>query len=181
MELELTEDQAFFVETTRRFLEAECSIPAVRELEHDPVGYDPKVWAQGAELGWTSLLVPEADGGGSFSEHGLLDLVLVAEEIGRAVAPVLHHHRAGVQALRRAPRAERAGALIAETILLNPGRETEALAPWRGQADAVMVDAHGRQHPTREHSIINGTLEDVVDDDDGRPANIAVPAFASGT
>ncbi len=87
MELELTEDQAFFVDTTRRFLEAECGIPAVRRLEADPLGYDPKAWAQGAQLGWTSLLVPEADGGGSFSDHGLLDLVLVAEEMGRVVAP----------------------------------------------------------------------------------------------
>ncbi|HEY6813961.1 MAG TPA: RsmB/NOP family class I SAM-dependent RNA methyltransferase [Croceibacterium sp.] len=42
---------------------------------------------------------------------------------------------------RLAPRAERAGALIAETVLLNPGREAEALAPWVGQADAVLVDA----------------------------------------
>ena len=87
MEFELTEEQAFFVDTTRRFLEAECGIPAMRALEHDPVGHDPKVWARGAELGWTSFLVPEADGGGSFSPHGLLDLVLVAEEMGRVVAP----------------------------------------------------------------------------------------------
>jgi flagellar biosynthesis/type III secretory pathway M-ring protein FliF/YscJ len=37
----------------------------------------------------------------------------------------------------------------------------------RGPArHAVMVDAHGRQHAAREHSIINGTLDDVVDDDD---------------
>jgi 16S rRNA (cytosine967-C5)-methyltransferase len=42
---------------------------------------------------------------------------------------------------RLAPRAERAGALVAETILLNPGREAEALAPWHGKADAVLVDA----------------------------------------
>jgi len=87
VELELTEEQSFFVDTTRRFLEAECGITAVRDLEHDPVGYDPKVWARGAELGWTSFLVPEADGGGSFSADGLLDLVLVAEEMGRLVAP----------------------------------------------------------------------------------------------
>jgi 16S rRNA (cytosine967-C5)-methyltransferase len=40
-----------------------------------------------------------------------------------------------------APRAERAGALIAETILLDPGREAEALGPWLGKADAVLVDA----------------------------------------
>jgi len=87
VDLELTEEQTFFVETTRRFLEAESGIAAVRDLEHDPVGYDPKVWARGAELGWTTLLVSEADGGGSFSGHGLLDLVLVAEEMGRVVSP----------------------------------------------------------------------------------------------
>jgi 16S rRNA (cytosine967-C5)-methyltransferase len=42
---------------------------------------------------------------------------------------------------RLAPRAERAGALVAETILLDPGREAGALAPWHGKADAVLVDA----------------------------------------
>jgi 16S rRNA (cytosine967-C5)-methyltransferase len=42
---------------------------------------------------------------------------------------------------RLAPRAERAGALIAETALLDPGRELEALASWRGKADVVLIDA----------------------------------------
>lgn len=42
---------------------------------------------------------------------------------------------------RLAPRAGRAGALIAETVLLDPGREAEALAAWHGAADAVLVDA----------------------------------------
>jgi len=42
---------------------------------------------------------------------------------------------------RLAPRAARAGALIAETVLLDPGREAQALAPWQGRADAVLVDA----------------------------------------
>lgn len=37
-------------------------------------------------------------------------------------------------------RAARAGVLV-ETRLLNPGRETEMLADWQGQADAVMIDA----------------------------------------
>ena len=39
-----------------------------------------------------------------------------------------------------APRAERAGASI-ETRLLNPPRELDELADWRGQADLVLVDA----------------------------------------
>jgi 16S rRNA (cytosine967-C5)-methyltransferase len=42
---------------------------------------------------------------------------------------------------RLAPRAERAGALIAETVLLDPGREAQALGHWQGKADAVLVDA----------------------------------------
>jgi 16S rRNA (cytosine967-C5)-methyltransferase len=42
---------------------------------------------------------------------------------------------------RLAPRAERAGASIISTVLLDPGREAEALADWPGRADAVLVDA----------------------------------------
>lgn len=87
MELELNEDQSFFVETTRRFLAAECGIAATRALEHDPLGYDPAVWRRGCELGWTSLLVAEEHGGGSLSPAGITDAVLVAEEVGRLVAP----------------------------------------------------------------------------------------------
>ena len=40
-----------------------------------------------------------------------------------------------------APRAERAGAAVSETVLLNPGKELEALAAWKGEAEAVLVDA----------------------------------------
>jgi 16S rRNA (cytosine967-C5)-methyltransferase len=42
---------------------------------------------------------------------------------------------------RLGPRAERAGALVAETVLLDPGREIENLSAWKGKADAVLVDA----------------------------------------
>jgi len=42
---------------------------------------------------------------------------------------------------RLGPRAERAGATMIETLLLDPGRESDALASWRQRADAVLVDA----------------------------------------
>lgn len=42
---------------------------------------------------------------------------------------------------RLPPRAERAGAAIIETVLLDPGSETERLVVWEGRADAVLVDA----------------------------------------
>jgi alkylation response protein AidB-like acyl-CoA dehydrogenase len=87
MDLSLTEDQRFFQETTRKFLEQEAPLTAVRALADDPAGFDRQWWARGAELGWTSLLVPEADGGGSLGGEGVLDLVIVAEEMGRLVSP----------------------------------------------------------------------------------------------
>lgn len=42
---------------------------------------------------------------------------------------------------RLGPRAERAGAQIIDTVLLDPGREADGLVPWRERADAVLVDA----------------------------------------
>jgi len=88
VELQLTEDQQLFLETTRRFLESSCPLPAVRELaEKEPAGFERSWWRRGAELGWTSMLVPGEHGGGNVSGHGLLDLVLVAEEFGRLVSP----------------------------------------------------------------------------------------------
>lgn len=40
-----------------------------------------------------------------------------------------------------APRAARAGAAVDHIVLLDPGREMAALAPWAGKADHVLVDA----------------------------------------
>ncbi len=40
-----------------------------------------------------------------------------------------------------APRAARAGAAVDHTVLLDPGQEMRALAPWAGKADHVLVDA----------------------------------------
>jgi alkylation response protein AidB-like acyl-CoA dehydrogenase len=87
MDLDLSADQELFVETTRRFLESECPIVEVRRLHDVGLGFDADYWRKGAELGWTATLVPEAEGGGSVSGDGLLDLALVAEEMGRLVSP----------------------------------------------------------------------------------------------
>jgi len=87
MLLELTSDQEFFRDTTGRFLEELVPVERLRDLRHDADGFDADYWQRGAELGWTSLLVSEAHGGGSISDHGLLDLTLVAHEFGRHAAP----------------------------------------------------------------------------------------------
>lgn len=56
---------------------------------------------------------------------------------GRIIAADINRDR-----LSRLPdRAVRAGAETVETLLLNGGKEAEALAPFIGQADAVLIDA----------------------------------------
>jgi alkylation response protein AidB-like acyl-CoA dehydrogenase len=85
--LTLSEDQEFFRETTDRFLTEQAPPDTLRQLRHNPIGYDPGYWRRGAELGWTSLLVSEEHGGGTISGSGLADAGLVAYEFGRHAAP----------------------------------------------------------------------------------------------
>jgi alkylation response protein AidB-like acyl-CoA dehydrogenase len=87
MEIALTDDQEFFRDTTRKFLGSECPIVKVRELRSSVAGFEADYWRQGAELGWTSLVVPEDLGGGSVSGNGVTDLTLVADAFGSHVAP----------------------------------------------------------------------------------------------
>lgn len=87
MDLELADERLFFQQNTRRFLEREASIEKVRELAGTELGYDPGWWRGAAELGWTSLLASEEAGGGSLSGNPVSDAVIVAEEMGRMVAP----------------------------------------------------------------------------------------------
>ena len=64
-----------------------------------------------------------------------------------------------------APRAARAGAQVDHTVLLDPGREMEALEPWQGKGDAVLVDAPcsgsgtWRRNPESRWRLDKGELE----------------------
>src|ERR1700737_648265 len=87
MDLDLLPDQELLRDTTRKFLNATVPLTEVRALAENPAGFDRAWGRQGAELGWTSLLVDEQRGGGSVSGEGLCDLALVAEEMGVMVSP----------------------------------------------------------------------------------------------
>jgi alkylation response protein AidB-like acyl-CoA dehydrogenase len=87
VDLDLTADQKLFVEATRDFIDKTMPLTAVRALAQRDEGFDRSWWGRGAELGWAALLIPEESGGGSVSGEGLLDLAVLAEELGRTVAP----------------------------------------------------------------------------------------------
>jgi alkylation response protein AidB-like acyl-CoA dehydrogenase len=76
-----------FASTAQAFLEKEASLSRVRELHAAGISFEPQWWRRAAELGWTSLLVPEELGGGSVSGNSVADLAVIAELIGKTVAP----------------------------------------------------------------------------------------------
>jgi alkylation response protein AidB-like acyl-CoA dehydrogenase len=87
MLLEPSSEQEFLQETTARFLDEHAPVTELRRLRDDPAGFKSEYWRRGAELGWTSLLVSESDGGVAVSSNGLVDLTLIAYEFGRHAAP----------------------------------------------------------------------------------------------
>jgi alkylation response protein AidB-like acyl-CoA dehydrogenase len=81
------EDQELLRATTRRFLAEHQPLAQLRLSVEEPDVFDPALWRQGAELGWTAMLIPPECEGGSVTEQPLVDLVVLAEELGRTLNP----------------------------------------------------------------------------------------------
>src|SRR5437660_5296849 len=75
MDLDFTPEQELLRDTVRGVCARHCGLDVVRQLEDDPIGYPEKLWVQQAELG---LL----DG-----DLSMVDLAIVYQELGRALAP----------------------------------------------------------------------------------------------
>ena len=83
----LNPDQQLFEKTTARLIGDCYPCERIRSLGTQESTFDCEFWHRGAELGWTTLLVPEDAGGGSISGNGLVDLTIVASQFGRHAAP----------------------------------------------------------------------------------------------
>jgi alkylation response protein AidB-like acyl-CoA dehydrogenase len=126
-----------FASTTQSFLDKEAPLSRLRELHAAGDAFDADWWRRAAELGWTSLLVPEDLGGGSVSGDGVKDLALVAELAGKAVAPgPLHPVSTVLAGLVEAPENHRdtieslvSGEVVASWAVYEPGRSWAPLNP----------------------------------------------------
>src|SRR5262249_51202009 len=70
--------------TAREFLEARYPLATVRGLAEDERGFTDEQWAEMVELGWSGVIVPEDRGGLGL---GAVELIVIAEEMGYALAP----------------------------------------------------------------------------------------------
>ncbi|UCE84942.1 MAG: acyl-CoA/acyl-ACP dehydrogenase [Deltaproteobacteria bacterium] len=84
MDFTFSEDQEALRSAVRDFLARESPASHWRSLLEDERGFSDAVWNRLVELGWTGLLVPQEHGGLGL---GLVDLVVVMEEMGRVPFP----------------------------------------------------------------------------------------------
>ncbi|TQM11376.1 acyl-CoA dehydrogenase family protein [Pseudonocardia kunmingensis] len=89
MDFELSDEQAMLRAASRDLLSDHSPVDVVRaQMEraaNDAEDVDPVLWRLAGELGWPGLAVVEEHGG---TGQGLIELALVAEEVGRAAARV---------------------------------------------------------------------------------------------
>jgi alkylation response protein AidB-like acyl-CoA dehydrogenase len=125
----------------KQFFKTHCSIETVRAAE--PSGFDKNLWERLCAMGATTMALPESCGGDGAT---LVDLTLVAEEIGRSLAPV-----PWIDHVCAARLLGRLGALGADTTGVANGEQLAAL-------DARLDSARGaRLIPTgsiADHIIV---------------------------
>ena len=86
MDFDFSDDQKSLKSEARRFLEARCPVSVVRGVLDDPArSHDAGLWKAVAEQGWLGAAIPEEFGGLGL---GGIDLCAIAEELGRALAPI---------------------------------------------------------------------------------------------
>ena len=85
MNFDFSEEQKQIKDQARKFLSEKCTTKTVRKLYEGAGSFDAALWKQIAEMGWMGTAIPEEFGGLGL---GYLELCVVAEELGRALAPV---------------------------------------------------------------------------------------------
>ncbi|HWL41863.1 MAG TPA: acyl-CoA dehydrogenase family protein [Ilumatobacter sp.] len=178
-------DQALLAETTRRFLDDTSPLSTSSERSR----VDPAWWQRGANIGWTLLLVGEADGGGSVSGSGLVDATLLAEQFGRVAAggPLIPCNVVAQTLSTSASTEQRAGPLAA----LLSGMATAAWVP-PSYDDATGRSTLGvRVGDDHDRVTLSGTVDGVeaagtaewlliAADDHRGPTQLLIPAARPG-
>ena len=140
MDLSLGEDQLTLRAAFAEFFDKESTVERVRAAE--PLGFDQDLWTKLAGTGAIAMGLPEDAGGGGASN---LDLVMVAEQYGRRIAPVPFIEAAAAgHVLAQAGAAELVGGVtdgsILPTVALSPARDGRLrLVPAGAVAEVVVA------------------------------------------
>jgi len=85
MNFDFSDDQKMLRDQAHKFLAEKCTSKTVRAVLQGSEGHDRGLWKAIAEMGWMGTAIPENYGGLGL---GYLELCVIAEELGRVLAPV---------------------------------------------------------------------------------------------
>jgi alkylation response protein AidB-like acyl-CoA dehydrogenase len=149
MNFDLTDDQRAIQRTAGEFLAARYKPEEVRRLALEQErGFTDEQWHAIAELGWPGLVVAEAHGGLGL---GIVELVVVQEQLGHALAPTPFLSDVGAALLLGAAGEEEIAAEYLPGVATGERRGTVAVwdagAGW-SPADSTLAPAAGDGQPT---------------------------------
>lgn len=148
MDFTISEEQKMTADVLRQLLDAECTPAQLRQQMDKDVPFDADRWAKLIELGLTGILVAEEQGGLGLREA---DLVLLAEEAGRAALPEPLIELAGVAAPLLAGLADQRavdllGQVLAGEAVVAVGHRQNPFVANADMADALLLDWAGEVH-----------------------------------
>ena len=85
MNFDFSDDQKLLQQTAREYLGEHAPLSVCRAVLESDASYSETLWRGVGELGWLGTSIPEAYGGSGF---GRLEIAVLAEEVGRALAPI---------------------------------------------------------------------------------------------
>src|ERR1700759_4953955 len=170
MNFDFSDDQKQLRDQARKFLSEKCPPKAVRAVLDGKAAYDKELWKGLAEMGFLGVAIPEEFGGAG---AGHLELCVIAEEMGRALAPVPFSSTVY---------------LAAEAILLaGSDAQKKKWLPRIASGEAIgtlaLFEGKGNPHPqaiklSANGGALNGVKKPVAD---GAIADFAVVAARTGS
>jgi len=85
MNFDFSDDQKLLQQTANEYLSEHAPLSVCRAVLESEAAYSETLWKGIAELGWLGTAIPEEYGGAGF---GRLELAVLANEIGRSLAPI---------------------------------------------------------------------------------------------
>jgi alkylation response protein AidB-like acyl-CoA dehydrogenase len=161
MDFRLTDEQQALRTSARELLARECPPSLARARYDDPAASADALWRHVTSSGWTAIAVPEAQGGLGLS---VIELCLVLEECGRALAPIPLWETAGLLTplLREVGDTDRLPAVAAGS-LTGTAVTSAGLAPEAHAVDVVAVGGDDGRTRVVDAASLHPTLLDSLD------------------
>ena len=184
MQFDFSDEQKALGDSVRRFFEKECPPEIVREVLDIDSSYHEGLWKKLGEQGFLAAAIPEVYGGVG---AGYLELCLVAQECGRALAPIPTVSSiylaaefllvAGTEAQKQAWLPKLANGEVIGTLALSEG-------PGEPRPSTISAKVSGGRLSGKKIAVLDGSSADVAvvmaNDESGAPSLFLVELAGEG-